>query len=284
MVATDADYEQIKALQNQAKGLTTQAGELKGGATTFESDVMEKVRAHRAQRGVGNLTQDIGNVTGRLASYRPEMEERLNMVNPLQAEKLMGQQRGDILSQLTRLGLFQEQNEGTVQEIIGAGANKLLAQAQKLQAEAEAKQAEAQAMFQILQQKALEAQREFENQLSREEFEEKKRQFNITSQKGSGGSGGYETLGSTVNQDTDSYAIEYLAGRIAADGIPSKIRGAVLARAQELQRIGNQKAHLAKQKTNLTKMQKSAEAIYQQTQNPIVKGLDWLFEPFGVKF
>ena len=185
------DYDEIKAMQQKASSATLEAGVYAGGASTFEDQVMEGVRAHRAERGASNLTQDLGNVTGQLATYGPEARERMgDVVNPLEADVVTGRERGDLLSQLSTIASLMSEQEGTVQEVIGAGANKLLAAAEKKKAEAMQAESEANMLLQLIQTKQAEAQREAQRLTAEEELQLSKDKFEYDKTAGSGGGAG----------------------------------------------------------------------------------------------
>lgn len=150
MPATSSDYSQVTAKRKEAAAKAEQAGELTAGSRTFEDRVMEGVREARATRGASTLETAIGTTTGQLATAPAEMRARLTEVNPLDVDVLTARQTGQTLSTLATLGEVQRAREGTIQEVIGAGTNTLLARADLLRAQAERAANEAEAIMQQL--------------------------------------------------------------------------------------------------------------------------------------
>lgn len=194
MPATAQDYEQqykqVEDLRKQAKGKSLSASQLEASESTFADQVMDKVRAHRAERGLSTLGQDYAGLTGQLATYAPARQERLGgEVDPMAIEQLNAQTRGNLLSTLQWIASAMGEQEGDIAEIIQSGANKLLAAAARKKAEAQAAEYEASSLLEMIKAKQAETQREFERGMLEKEFDEGVRQFNVR-QASKGGSGG----------------------------------------------------------------------------------------------
>lgn len=153
MPATEQDYQKVQAAQEQARNLTKEATTLQASAGTFADNVMEKVRANRASRGVDALSSAIGTTTGQLASEPAAIRERTADVNPLAVDALTGRQLAQTLSTLTSQARFGEQTQGTVDDWINAGANRILADAAAKEAEARQASQEVADMIAMIQER-----------------------------------------------------------------------------------------------------------------------------------
>ena len=197
MPTTAQDIEQVTAKRKEATALASQAGALTAGARTFEDKVMEGVRGARAERGVSTLEEAVGYTTGQLASAPAEMRARLADVNPLQTDVLTGRQTGQTLGTLATLGEVSRGREGTIQEVVGAGTNRLLAQADVKRAEAERAATEAETLTnQIRLQEDLKK-REFDEWEARERLDLAKKQESRL------GAGGDEELTPGQQEEVD---------------------------------------------------------------------------------
>lgn len=121
MPATLEDYFQLQSTPSPAASLQAQA-------ITFKDDVMAKVRKARADRGMSLLAKEMGEVSSQLPTYGVQLRERTEGVNPLAQDQMTASARGQLLGELTSLGKQAEEQYGTIQEIIQAGANQLEAQ------------------------------------------------------------------------------------------------------------------------------------------------------------
>lgn len=209
MAAFEEDYKQIKTLQDRASGLSKESSELGAGVLTFEDEVMDGVRAHRAERGVTNLQQDYATTTGRLATGREEIVNRMGKANvdPLDVDRFTAQERGRLLETLAYLAQTMESEQGSVDKVVQAGANKLAAMAEQKRAEAEAAENEARQLLAILENKQMEAQREFERGMSEKEYQ-------LSLQKANSSGGGSDESSNDYYEEIQSlrqYAFEALA-------------------------------------------------------------------------
>lgn len=150
MPAALTDYEQIRAAQARARELNLQATQLQAGATTFEDEVRNRIQQARAARGTGQLAQDIGTVTGQLATEGPALRERTLEVAPLDVDRMVAAQRGQLLSSLATLAQTGREREGTIADIIGAGTARMQAQAQIAGGQAEFAAQEARDIMDLL--------------------------------------------------------------------------------------------------------------------------------------
>ena len=237
MPSYQQDYDEIKALQQKASTASKEAGTYTSGATTFEDQVMQGVQAHRAERGASSLTEDIANVSGRLATYGPGIEERTSgIVDPLRVDALRAEERGNLLSQLTRLSRMSEKQEGTIEDVIGAGANKLLAAAEKKKAEAAQAESEANMLLKLIQTKQEEAQREAQRQMAEKEYDLAEQKFEYD--KTTGGGGGDEEVGKNEITAWANQLLNFKPGTVEYESImnlmPSDLRGKVLARLKTI--------------------------------------------------
>lgn len=157
MPASTSNYEEIRnnlaAKQAEARGLASDATSTAASAQTFSDQVMQGVRAARASRGADTLSQDIGTVSSQLVTENPGIRARMADVNPLMVDAATSARRGQLLGQLSTIANVQQQREGTVQEIIGAGTNQILAQAEMKKAQAAQAAAEADDLYKQFQMK-----------------------------------------------------------------------------------------------------------------------------------
>ena len=233
MPTTAQDIEQVTAKRKEATALAAQAGGLTAGARTFEDKVMEGVRGARAARGVSSLEEAVGYTTGQLASAPAEMRARLADVSPLQTDVLTGRQTGQTLSTLATLGEVSRGREGTIQEVVGAGTNRLLAQADVKRAEAERAATEAETLTnQIRLQEDLKK-REFDEWEARERLDLAKKQ---EARLGAGGTG---TAGEREAKRIRDAAMADAAGGLNSENFAKKYGDSGLS-AWELINLYNQ--------------------------------------------
>lgn len=181
MPTTDQDYAAIEAARNKVSSLTKSYGETSAGAMTFADDVMKNVRAAREARGITNLQQDFGNATERLAVGRSEIVDRnKGELNPLTISSLGSQERAQNLGTLAKISQYEEQNAGTIDKAVQAGANTVQAQAVKIKAEADAAATELQNLMEVVKQKQAEASAALDEQYRRDKMKEDTRQFDVT--------------------------------------------------------------------------------------------------------
>lgn len=127
MPATSEDYQLVKQAQIAPAALKAQA-------LTFQDDVMARVREARAARGMSMLAKQMGEVSSQLPTYGVQLRERNEGVNPLTQDQMTATARGQLLGELTSLGQQAEEQYGTIQDILNAGTNRILAQAQLAEA------------------------------------------------------------------------------------------------------------------------------------------------------
>lgn len=149
MPATQADYNKIKTLQEQAASLTKQGAGMEASSVNLGDKVMEAVRADRVSRGVSKLSTDVGNVSGQMVSDPTGIRERTSgVVNPLDVNALTSSARAQNLRTLGTISTQQTLNQQPIDEVIQAGANQLTSRAKNLYAQAEEAQAQADALNQ----------------------------------------------------------------------------------------------------------------------------------------
>lgn len=181
MPAFEEDYKAIEAARGKLSSLTETAGKQDAASATFRDDVMARVRQARADRGMTTLQQDLGNATTRLAAGRAQIRDRMGTtVNPLTVDSVTEAERAQSLGTLATISDIMSQREGTIDDIIGAGKNKMIAAATITKSQAEAAASELQGLLQLVQVKQQEAQRQIDNALSERKFQEDQRQFNET--------------------------------------------------------------------------------------------------------
>lgn len=175
------DYDAINAAKDKLSGLTKQAGEQEAASATFRDDVMARVRQARADRGMTVLQNDLGQATTRLASGRAQVRERMgDVVNPLAVDSAVAAERGQALGTLATISNIMSEREGTIEDVIGAGKNKLIAAATATKSQADAAMSELQTLLQLVQTKQQEAQRQIENEFTQRKLDEDTRQFDET--------------------------------------------------------------------------------------------------------
>jgi ribosomal protein L12E/L44/L45/RPP1/RPP2 len=185
MPASSTDYSKIKEYQETAATKGREASGMEGAAFTLGDSVMKAVRDDRVSRGVSKLSTDVGNVMGQMVTDPTGIRERTSgVVNPFDVNDLTSGARAQNLRTLGTVSTWESQNQGSLDEVIQAGANQLNARAKALYAQAEEAQMEAQSLQQ-------EWQRAFEER----QFEEEQRQFNENQRSsGSGETSSVESL------------------------------------------------------------------------------------------
>jgi len=153
MPAYNEDYQAIKEAQARAKAATSSAGQLTAGAGSFSSNVMDRVTAARAARGVDQLSIDLGNEIGALSSSGAEIRNRLMEVNPLNVDKMLAADRGRIEGNIETLTNFQSGITGKVEDILKMGTDRLTAAAAIKKAEADQANEEVNQLLDIIARK-----------------------------------------------------------------------------------------------------------------------------------
>ena len=171
MPATQEDYKKIEEARKRQAQATREYGKLTGAAQTFADEVMSRVRKARAERGVSKLATEMGEVTSQLVTEGPKIRQRLADVNPLQTDVLTARQRAQTLGTLTTLSQLEKERAGTIEDIIGAGTNRLLAEAATRKAEAEAAANEVATMIDLIRLKEEQAKRAFDEWVKRQQLE-----------------------------------------------------------------------------------------------------------------
>ena len=198
------DYTKVEQARKKSASYAKSAGTLEAGAQTFGDDVMEQVRARRAERGISSLGRSEAETAGRLATYGPNIEQRMQGVDPLSVDAVRGQERSDILTSLEWIANAMTEQEGTITDITDSGTNKIKAMAVMKQAEADAASEEANNLLEMIKAKQAESQREFERQMSEKRYTEGVRQFNVSQSKKGGAGGGSEDVWGEWSYDINS--------------------------------------------------------------------------------
>jgi hypothetical protein len=165
MPASNMEYSKIKEYQSQAASLTGQAGQYNAGSNVLGDKVMEAVRTDRTSRGVSKLATDVGNVSGQMVTDPTQIREGpqslsgQGLVDPFSVNQLTSNARAQNLKTLGTVATQGLMNQGSIDEVIKAGADQLRARAAETLAKAE----EATQMAASLQQ-------EFENSITEREM------------------------------------------------------------------------------------------------------------------
>jgi hypothetical protein len=171
MPTQNADVQKVEQMRKEAAARNKQASSYGASATTLSDTVMNAVREDRQQRGVSQMATDVGNVMGQMATEPQAIKGRAgDIMNPMDVDQFTAQARGQQLRTLGTLATKESENYGTLQEIIQAGANQLVARGQLEMAKAEELVAKAGALMQRLSFE--EEQKQFNQR-----FEEDKSQF-----------------------------------------------------------------------------------------------------------
>jgi len=216
MPATSQDYSKIKEYQEAAIASKKEGSGLESAAFTLGDKVMEAVRADRATRGVSKLATDVGNVMGQMVTDPNQIRAATSgMVDPFSVNALTSGARAQNLRTLGTVATQEAQNQGTIDEVIQAGANQLKARAQALYAKAEEEMA-----------RAASVQGEWDRMMEEKKF--------AASQAGKGGGGGAGGGGGGGKGTAAATAVDIKTdiANLAADGITEK--EAVIQKLMEL--------------------------------------------------
>jgi len=191
MPTSEQNKMTIKGYQDQAISLNKEAAGYTAGSNVLGDRVMEAVRNARTERGVSKLATDVGNVSGQMVSDPNAIRatQSQGLIDPFSVNQLTSSARAQNLRTLGTISTQETLNQGSIDEVIQAGANRLKAKAATLLAEAEAAAADADAL-----------QQEWDRMFKEKQFNEEVRQFNVA-QSNKGGSGG-----STKEKDAGSFA------------------------------------------------------------------------------
>lgn len=149
MPATETDYSKIRKYQEEASSLNREGSGVEAAAGTLGDRVMEAVRADRLKRGTSKLATDVGNVMGQMVTDPTGIRERTSgMVDPFSVNALTSDARAQNLRTLGTTATQGQMNQGSIDEVIQAGANRLKAQAASLYAQAQQKESEANSLTQ----------------------------------------------------------------------------------------------------------------------------------------
>jgi|SaaInlLV_10m_DNA_2_1039722.scaffolds.fasta_scaffold00542_8 hypothetical protein len=171
MPTQESDIRKIEEQRKSAASTARGAGGFEATATSLHGNVMEAVRADRAQRGISTLAQDVGTTSGQLVSDPIGIKERAgDIVDPTSVDFLTSRQRAQNLGTLGTQATALTQQEGDLAGVIEAEANSLLAQAKRKRAEAESEAQQAQDALEMLKFQSDEEQRRIENELAERRF------------------------------------------------------------------------------------------------------------------
>lgn len=152
MPSTTQDYSQIKEYQEKATSLSREAAGLESTAFTLPDTIMKAVQEDRIARGVSKLATDTGNIMGQMVSDPNAIREgstslsSQGLVDPFSINELTSNARKQNIATLGTVSTQLEQNQGSLDQVIQAGANQLKARAATLLAQAEQATAQANAL------------------------------------------------------------------------------------------------------------------------------------------
>jgi len=170
MPTTASDTQKVQNMRNEAAAKNLKAAEYESTAFTLEDQIMSAVREDRVGRGVSQMAEDVGNTMGQMATDPADIRERGgDMINPLRVDALTARARGQNLDTLGTIATQADRNYGTLQEIIQAGANQLVARGRMSEAEAANITAEANSLTE-----------KYAMDFEERKFQEQIRQFNET--------------------------------------------------------------------------------------------------------
>jgi exonuclease VII small subunit len=209
MPSTTQDYSQIKEYQEKAASLNKEAAGMNATAFTLPDTIMKAVQEDRTQRGVSKLATDTGNVMGQMVSDPNAIREgstslsAQGLVDPFSVNALTSGARAQNLRTLGTVSTQLEQNQGSLDEVINAGANQLKARAATLLAQAEEATSQANSLQQV-----------WDRMMEEKKFQEDIRQFNETQSTKGSGSGEtkfYSAIEDGINQlkDGESWGVVF---------------------------------------------------------------------------
>jgi hypothetical protein len=165
------DFDKMEQLRQSAAEANRQGAILTGESKTFADRIKEGVRTHLATQGVDTLSQAIGETTGQLVSEPANIRARMYDVNPLDVDAASARQMAQSLASLATLGEIKESRGKTIEGIIGAGTNRLVAEAKKKEAEAQAASEEAKNILEFVKFKETQAQNAFDRYYKTKQLE-----------------------------------------------------------------------------------------------------------------
>lgn len=145
MPASEQDYSKIEKYKKSAMASKELGSQYESGSFVLGDKVMEAVRADRATRGVSKLATDVGNVMGQMVTDPNQIRSSTSgLVDPFSVNALTSNARAQNLRTLGTTSAWESANQGSIDEVIQAGANQLKARAQQAYAQAERDMAQAQ--------------------------------------------------------------------------------------------------------------------------------------------
>lgn len=162
------DFSKIKTYAEQAAARNYEAAGMAATATTLPDEIMNAVRTDRQSRGVSKLATDVGNVMGQMVTDPNAIRgvQEQGLMDPFSVNQLTSNARAQNLRTLGTISMQEAANQGSLDQVIQAGANQLkaraatmLAEAQKATEQANTLQAEWDRMFKEKQAAADEAYR-----------------------------------------------------------------------------------------------------------------------------
>ena len=165
---------EITQQKKQAAETSVQAAGLEATALSLGDILMGSVRDARAERGVSKLAEDRGTAMGQLASEPADIREFGTQegfrMDPLDVDAFTGQARAQNLRTLGTVAQKGKEQEGTLQEVIQAGANQMYGMASMKEAEAKKDREEADALMEELIYEADRADQKFDEWYKREQL------------------------------------------------------------------------------------------------------------------
>ncbi len=163
----------IQAMKNAATDTAYTGAQIEGQSVTLSDEIMKAVRSDRQARGVSNIASEVGATMGQLVSDPEAIRSRTSatgLVAPTTVNALTSDARALNLATLGEQATQQKLNQGSLDDIITAGANQLKAKAQQMKAQALQEEAKADALMEALQFEQSEKKREFDEWLEREKL------------------------------------------------------------------------------------------------------------------
>jgi hypothetical protein len=143
MATYQQDFDKIEQLRKTASAANQEGALLTGGSLTLGDRLRTDLNKHRAEVGVSKLAEGIGQVSGQVVSGGTDIEARNANIDPLEVDKMRAREMAQSLGALATLSEYESSKEKTIEGIIGAGTNRLVAEAEKKKAEADAASEEA---------------------------------------------------------------------------------------------------------------------------------------------
>lgn len=209
---------EAQKMRNSAADTAMTANEIVGASYSLHDDIMKDVRLDRSSRGASKMAEDIGTTTGQLVQDPLDIRDRTRgIVNPEDVNALTKSARASNIGTLATQAEQASYNQGSLSEIIEAGANQLKQKAATLMAEAEREAAKADALMEALKFEQSEKEREFSEWATREQLRQ-------SGAKGSGGSKtGYDANGNPDKEGMVGYTLGLLENSFANDPINNNV-------------------------------------------------------------